>query len=163
MWRHGHGSVPTRRRTAFYHVPVPASRGETVCQRKLSARQEMPALGGRRCQAQTRVGTLSSRRIGRLRMAQCTCNPDPSSRTEYCTCTVSPSPDGCPGRVSGRSGLQRSVGFGPCISQNIVWRPPLGLQSAAAFGAEFYQPACDMQHATCNMANDGWGRIHYRR
>lgn len=57
----------------------------------------------------------------------------------------------------------KSVGFGPCISQNIVWQPQVGVQSAAAFGTEFYQPACDMQHAKCNMANDGWGRIHYRR
>lgn len=43
--------------------------------------------------------------------------------------------------------------FGPCISQNIVWQPRLGLQSAAAFGTEFYQPACDMQHATWRMTD----------
>lgn len=132
--------------------------------RRREARQSVrgSSVLGKRCQPsaagvarpQARVGTLSSRRIGRLRMAQSACNPDPSSRTEYCTCTVSP--DGCPGRVSGRSGLQRSVGFGPCISQNIVWQPQLGLQSPAAFGTEFYQPACDMQHATCNRRHATW-------
>lgn len=32
--------------TPLMYVSAPASRGETVCQKKLSARQEMPAVGG---------------------------------------------------------------------------------------------------------------------
>lgn len=60
------------------YVSAPASRGETVCQKKLSARQEMPVVGARPCQAQTRGGTLSSRRIGTLRMPQCGLQSRPS-------------------------------------------------------------------------------------
>jgi hypothetical protein len=43
VWRHGQGSIMTTRWMDVY-VSMPASRCETVGQKKLSTRQEMPAL-----------------------------------------------------------------------------------------------------------------------